>query len=302
MHLSFANANIIHQVLDEEINIIYSPSNTTFDKILYSVGFNFFVFDKNYQSHSDNCRGLPESHISLYNYDLYVNNNTLNFHQSKIGQQMHVNSIIFEHKPRPETLKKEDVAILNQRLSKIPRLYFNKNYMNSWNHNDTKSVNYGIPEKIFTYAKSYEERKNDVLINRLNNESMENQIGNFLQQLGVDKYDFLESQKSSLSELSDQFNESRTFINFVDDPCIELCALSCGCNVMTGRKPDVEHNNIVTVQSVEAALKSLNSTNNAPTDEYSIREYLNENHNYNMFKITITEMINTLGKREAFLL
>lgn len=301
MHLSFANANIIHQVLSDDINIIYSPSNTTFDKILYSIGFNFFVFDQNYQSHSDNCRSLPENHISLHNYDLYINNNTLNFHQSKVGQQMHVNSVIFEHKPRPETLKKEDVAILNQRLAKIPRLYFNKNYMHSWNNNQ-KSVNYGIPEKIFPYIKTYSNRKNHVLINKLNNESLENQIKSFLQQLGFDKYDFLESKHSSLSELSDQFNESKTFINFVDDPCIELCALSCGCSVITGRKIDVEHNNILTVSSIEEALKSLSYTNSNPTDEHSIREYLNNNHNYNMFKITTTDIITTLGKREAFLL
>ena len=77
MRLNIINSNIIHQIIESERNIIYRPANTVFDKILFYVGYNFYIFDNNYISNSENALGLPESHTDLYSYDLFICNSLL---------------------------------------------------------------------------------------------------------------------------------------------------------------------------------------------------------------------------------
>ena len=299
MHLSFINANILHQVLEEEINIVYSPVNSLFDKILYLLDYNFFVFG-DYVSKTDNCVALPQSHIDLYNYDLYLANGIVNASQQTINRTLHTNTLIFEHSFKAPNLKKEDLVILNNKTKNIKKIFFNQDYMRTWNQQDSICLTYGVPLNIFRNELDYNDRKH-VLIYA--NNIIGQQLHNHLSGDNIE-CSLLDMSQLSIQQINKKINNYKLVINLNNDHLVSLAAAACGCHVIELSANPKQIPSIHCRSSIEQSvdlLKNILTNNNSP-DHRAIEEYLPQNHDFELFKIKISDIIRTTAKREAFVL
>tara|TARA_S200002703_G_scaffold20667_5_gene17038 strand:- start:22572 stop:23468 length:897 start_codon:yes stop_codon:yes gene_type:complete len=298
MHLSFITSNVLHQVLEEETNIVYNPIGNIFDKILFSIGENFFVFG-DYASQSDNCISYSNEYIDLRNYDLYIHSDIPTVTNNNLGMTLHANTIVFEHKPRPNNLKKEDIAIINQRTSKIKKIFFNEIYQNTWGLVNSTNISYGIPE-VFKCDILYDDRK-DVLILGNNNLQAANQLKTHLEskQLNCSIYN---DQELNLQQINKKINNYKIFINLDDDYLLNLIAAQCGCSVLKMSNYPVDIPNNFKYTEIAKLVNDIPKFLEQKNDLTSIQQYIEENHNFNLFKIKISDIIQSSAKREAFIL
>lgn len=299
MHLSFINANILHQVLEEEINIVYSPVNSLFDKTLYLLDYNFFVFG-DYVSKTDNCFALPQSHIDLYNYDLYLTNSIVNASQQTINRTLHTNTLIFEHSFKTPNLKKEDLVILNNKTQGIKKIFFNPDYMRTWNQQDAICLTYGVPLNIFKNELDYSDRKH-VLIYA--NNMIGQQLHNHLSGDNIE-CSLLDMSQLSIQQINKKINNYKIVINLNNDHLLSLAAAACGCHVIelsANPQPIPNIHFRSSVEQIVDLLKTILRDNNSP-DNGPINQYLQQNHDFELFKIKISDIIRTTAKREAFVL
>lgn len=298
MHLSFINANILHQLLEEKVNIVYNPINRIFDDILYLIDFNFFVFG-DYMPTSSNCIALSSNYIDLYNYDIALFNGIVNGSQQTVSKTLHINTMIFEHDPKPNNLKKEDILILNNKTKRIKKIFFNQQYMNTWNQDNSICLSYGVPTEIFKYVLSYVDRQ-DVLIygNPILSQQIYNHLNNTNKTCAI-----LDYSQLKLEQLNKKLNNYKTVINLYNDNLLSLVAVAAGCNVIT-----LANNSTIpgvyAKQSIEQIIATLETVlqNNSGPNEATVAQYLDDNHNFDLFKIKLSELIRTTAKREAFIL
>ena len=298
MHLSFVTSNILHQVLDEEINIVYNPVSNIFDKILFATGNNFFVFG-DYNPHSENCVSYSNEYIDLRNYDLYLHTGIATSNTSTIPLTLHANMVIFEHNFRDANLKKEDLAILNQRTQKYKKIFFNEQHQNSWGLTNSTTINYGIPE-IFKSDIDYKERKN-ILINSKKNPQAADQLKDHLESQGL--ICGLLDDRQSLDQMNVQLNNYQILINLDDDHLLNLIAAQCGCYVQrVSNNPEDIPNNFKYNDIPSLVQDVPNIITKEDNNLDSINKYIDEKHNFNLFKIKISDIIESSAKREAFIL
>lgn len=300
MHLSFVTSNILHQVLSQEINIVYAPHNHIFDRILYHLPYNFFVFDEKYQSKEDNCIGLPDSHRDLYGYDLCIHNDIVSATQTNINRVLHTNMLIFEHRPRHMRLKKEDMAILNHKLSKFTKIFFDEVYANTWNQDKSIVINYGIPTTILTKHLEFNDRKS-ILIYTDTNTMLKQQVRSHLLQTYPDCGE-LSLDDLSLKEISKKLNNYKLLLNLSSNKLLTLGAVSCGCHVLT---LDQHHAKIPSVRyesSVPEAINAIPALLTMSTEHNIVKEYISSFYNFDLFQTKLHDVIHTASKREAFVL
>ena len=303
MRLSLQTSNILHQMLEPEVNIIYQPRNNIFDQLLYMLDFNFFVFDENYTPFSTNCRSINASYVDLHCYDLFVCNGIMNMAQNHINRQMHVNTVAIEHSPKFEHLKKEDVAIINNKHKKTKKIFFNENSMKSWGLHNSIHTTYGIPLNINNNNIEYNDRK-DLLMHQTKNHMIDQHLANLPDLLKLDKgsCSFLDMNSLPIEEVIQRFNNHKVVINLEDNPIIDLLALSCGCNVYTGRVYQPSIMGLNPISSIQDVLMSYEATAKVCLDKSKIVEFIQTHFSFDVFKIKISEIFQTHAKREAFIL
>lgn len=300
MHLSFVTSNILHQVLSPEINIVYAPYNYLFDHILYTIDYNFFVFDGSYRSKADNCLGLPDSHRDLYSYDLYIHNDLVSASQSTTNRMLHTNMLIFEHRSRNPRLKKEDLAILNHKLSKTTKVFFDDGCSNSWNQNNSITINYGIPSNIFNNTINYGDRKS-VLIYSDTNQMLTQQVHSYLSNNDID-CNILSYSDLSIKDINKKLNNYKLILNLSSDKLLTLCGIACGCQVVTTDQSGTNIPGVHYQNAIPSIINDVPNILNLTPDYDSMKEYINHVHNFDIFIAKLQNIIHTTAKREAFIL
>ena len=295
MRMNLLTSNVLHQILEPEINVVYNSENGVFDKILFSLDINFFNFNNN-KSYHENYRNLPETHIDLYSYDLYIDNSIINYKKnSDITRSLHVNSLIFEHNNKHNQLKKEDVSILNSQLNRVKKIFFDEDYAKSWNLSNSLLINYGVPLDIFKSLNAVE--KKDILVYYGSNKILGEQVRNYL------KADIIEDiDKKSLNDLNKIFNEYRLFVDMTNNLCLSLCSICSGCNVsiLSDRNKNIP--GIYFYNNIEDIIKSANIVLNQNTPYESVTDYISNYCNYELFKTNIYTIIKDIAKREAYII
>jgi hypothetical protein len=299
MHLSFINANILHQVLEDDTNIVYNPTNKLFDNILYLIDFRFFVFG-DYVPKTDNCTALSPDYIDLYNYDIAIFNGIVNASQQTVSKTLHVNTLIFEHDSKNNSLKKEDLLILNNKTKGIKKIFFDQTILNSWNQSDSIYLPYGIPTNVFKNNLEYNDRK-DILIygNPMLSQQLYSHFNNMQKSCSI-----LDCSQLTIEELNKKFNNYKVVINLYNDNLLSLAALAAGCHVITLGNTNSSPVGIYSKQSIEQIVQTLNDllTNQQGPNNELIQKYLEDNHNFDLFKMKLSDLIRTTAKREAFIL
>ena len=207
--------------------------------------------------------------------------------------------VVFEHKPRDNNLKKEDLAILNQRSYKTKKIFFNQAYQHSWGDlNNSIYIPYGIPE-FFKSDIPYKDRK-DILILSKNNQQAADQIKSHLESQGLlcSLYD----DRQSLDQINVQLNNYKLFINLDNDYLLNLVAAQCGCSVLKLSNDPIDIPNNIQYTEVSQLVNDIPNMITQENDPTSINQYIEENHNFNLFKIKISDIIQSSAKREAFIL
>jgi hypothetical protein len=304
MRLTAASSSIIHQLLDNQINVIYNPANHLFDHILSTCveDINYYVLSENTYNISENCRNISSEYIDLYNYDINLYNEIISLIQSKnnIDRVFHVTNLVFQHKPRPHKIKKEDLLLINQKTRTTDKIFFNKDIYDSWNFDQSQLISYGIPLESFTNNSN--DRPIDVLI--LSNDRMISQqiYGHFI--ANDTKCETLTTMHNlRIEEVNKKFNESKIIIDLENNTINQLCALACGCYVLCLSENTQDILYIQRYQSIDDMVYNCNKILNANSfqDTKAIKEYLNETFNYDQFKKHISQIME-LNKRKAFIL
>lgn len=129
--------------------------NTTISNIINcAVGNNTI-----YYNGKKNIFSYILSHCSLFNiiyepnqsFSLMITDDPITYSQviEKTSLQFHTNTLVLFQKPAPAALKKEDRFILDRKLGKSYRIFFDENIKNSWSLNNpllTIDIKYGVPE------------------------------------------------------------------------------------------------------------------------------------------------------------
>lgn len=305
MRLSFVTSNILHQVLEwSEINIVYNPTNTLFDKILYHAlpTFNFFVFNPDYVSSAENCLGVPESHVELYNYDLIIANSILDTSRESLSRTLHANTVIFQHDNKNPKIKKEDLIILNNKTQSYHKVFFSNHKSAQWGGIASSVIPYGIPQDIFKKQKEYSDRTKDILIISAPNNIGAKQLSSFIK----DRYeviDIIESkdyQNLNLNEINNKINDYRVIVNLADYDLMNLVGISCGCNVLTLANLDKPTPYISTCSSAKDIVEKLE--NIQEINQEDVKTYLETNYSFSLFKLHTSQLIQAKAKQEAYIL
>ncbi len=298
-------SNVLHKQLVDETNIIYYTSNSLFDHILYLTDSNYFVF-ADVPTISDNCKCLRESHIDLYDYDMCCSNGITTYKdRSNLASAMHISNLFLEHNYRASNLKKEDLYIVNQNLSKVKKVFFNDFTAKSWGLQNSLVVEYGVPVDQFVPLDSEPEK--EVLIST-SNQAIAGQLQQYiindlkLQADCVESFGF-----ADILHVNKLFNNYKVFINLTNNMIDSLCAASSGMDVLALAQIDPNDNKLNNVPNIknclhvndiaaaiEAKVKNATKNNNANT-------YIKNNYSFDKFKEEMQGVFDTV-KREACVL
>lgn len=301
------SSSIIHQVMENQINVIYEPDNSLFDHILCSCvdEINYYLFSSSRDCNiANNCYSLSEVEIDLYNYDICICNEIVSFINQKnnnFSHAFHATNLIFQHKHRPNIIKKEDIALINQRINKINKIFFDSHVMDTWKCKNAQLIPYGIPLDVFT--NNSEERNLDILILG-NNDPIIQKIYHHFNSMGIRCEAISNMSILNIQDISKKFKESTIVIDLQDNTINQLCALACGCRVACISNYDNSIMQVNKCLSVDGIIEYCNkqlSENNHNVSCTEIKEYLEDNYNYDKFKEEISQIMES-NKRKAFIL
>ena len=161
MYLSFVTGNILQKITENNYNIVYYPQNNIIDHCISAIDkHRYYIFGSNNIHYKiDNMIDLPNDHLSLYNYNLCITNRLLNYTGNPTIKQFHLNTIILTHSHKPQNVKKEDSALMSQRLKKEVKIFFSESAKNSWRLDNSIVLKYGVPSN-FQYVNNITKRMN----------------------------------------------------------------------------------------------------------------------------------------------
>jgi hypothetical protein len=303
MRLNTITSSIIHQLLNDETNIVYYPTLGIFDKILYLTNNNFFIFADGLKSCADNCRCLNSEFVDLYDYDICCANSIMSYRKqsSQISDRLNLNPIIFEHNLPDVELKKEDRFILNNDLIRIKKIFFDTTIMESWNFDNSVLCNYGIPTHKFFPVPDAQKTK-DILI------SSGSVLGDQLKQHFEDKMKLKCDVVNNMAEVSIDninkvFNAYEIFIDLNNRAIDCLCAASAGTySISLSSLKNIDNvPNISQVNTIDDIVNIVPLVKNKNINIEEIHKYIDEHFNFNKFESIINSIFKN-AKREAKIL
>lgn len=305
MYLSFVTGNVLQKFAKDRYNVVLYPQNNLFDHSVFDLKNNYYIFGKNSQNYNTaNVIDLPEHMISLYNYNLCMTNNIIGYSTSNL-KKFHINSIIFTHSGKPNYIKKEDAAILNNNLSRELKVFFNDTSYKSWGFkNNTHVIRYGIP-RAFKKQNAVSDRK-DILILNAENAIHNKQLLNMMQSQGY-QCDSLDSFTHTSEELNSIFNNYKICIELAEHNISNLlAAIASGCKAVTIKTQmiDQDYSNIpglYSFDSIASIIETIPTILAADLDTESSSKNVLQKFDFDIF----ADKINQLTKQantEAFII
>lgn len=304
MYLSQITGNILNKFNNQPINVWYEPQSNMFDVLLSECGIRLFSTN-NYK-----FGGLKESNLtlvnnmqqSLFNYNVGLTNSILKYSSNKYFSSMHLNSIICTHSYKPEQIKKEDLVLLNNNLSRELKIFFSEDVASSWKMNNRVVFPYGIPTDVF-YDEKNVRNKRILLLNLENLPNIE-PLAQFLgnHEIEVDILTELNFDTAALRKL---FNQYSVCVDLADHNIVNLLtAIACGCKCVTYATRMIIDNysntpNLYVARTVEDLILSIKQA--LSLNVIDSKEHMQTNHPFGVFK---QNMLNIIEKNnsEVFLI
>lgn len=303
-------SNVLHQCIGNTINIVYEPLGNIFDQILFlsNDNSNFYIIDKTTTEYDVlNVKILPASLVDCYSYNLYISNNPLSYVNNNISHVFHINSLLIFHYNKPDTLKKEDRAIINNKIQKNTKIFFDKQHMENWQiKNKTNMLSYGVPLEHISYSTSCLNRNKDVMIIGDSQNVINRSLQQAFQQNNI-HCDILSLHQPSIDTINSMLNTYKICIDLSSSGWINcLCACAAGCYVLHTSSPSSVPDSATQVGSVESIVSTTKHIlqNYSETDHLkrvqNDRFIIERDYNFDIFKGHVQRLIHNLSKNEVY--
>jgi len=285
MSINYQVHNILHSIYSNQrnnLNIFYTYNFSLFDKIIIDIpGINFL--------HNGVFLNCPLS------YALCVINDPIDFAQNiNAYNNLYANKIIFFHEEPNASLKKEDLFLLKNSLSRFELFSFNKNYA-SWCNPNIRSLTYGIKP----YTKQINKDK-DIILLYSNSHKQTKLIYDNLKQIYPNTKLLEINATQSYDDIIEIISEYKICIDLTSYYNI-LCAVSVGCYGITGQRgyKDEYINQIKDYQELIDIIKKILSQFESNTD--SMQKYIADNYSYEFFIENIKHIVTNYSKKAVIL-
>lgn len=305
MYLNQITGNILNKFNNQPINVVYEPQRNLFDVLLAECGIRLFS-PKGYNFEglgASNLSMLDNTQFDLFNYNVGISNNIIDYSSNKKFIPMHLNSIIFTHSYSPQQIKKEDLLLLDQNFTRETKVFFSANAAKSWRFTANNIVyNYGIPTNLL--FKENNVRNNRILLLNFEKSSNIQSLAQFLVQHNI-QVDIVENIHFDIQILRELFNKYDVCIDLGDHNIINLLvAISCGCKAITYNTDMVQNDyssvpNLYAAKTVQDLINVIKQATIAPLNKYE--EYIKTNYCFDKFKRTTLNLINQ-ANNEAFII
>jgi len=303
MYLSQSIGNIVQKFNNQQTNIIYDLSGTIFDlhiglcrESLYCIDDKLLINDQNMRL---SC--IRSDQIDLMNFTSALNNNILGYASNMKYIPFHLNVGIFTHNNKPIQIKKEDLLLINNNLTRTKRIFFSKTIADSWKLPDAEIIQYGVDRSSFYETNPVENRTNKILLI-----SHQSQNLNIIKQILLNnqiEFDVLDTIPFDVAEVRETLNRHKICIDFSENITNLITAISCGCVGISHNTNNLKDSFISTpnlyfgdsISDIIQITKSLQQT----YVRSDIKNYFESHFNFNTFRDNITRIINTLH-RETF--
>lgn len=308
MYLGFTTGNILQKFTKEPYNILYAPQNNCFDHTLVSIDnhkyFNIINAGTKPSISIPNLINLEPKDLTLYNYNLTINNNIIGYSQNNTFKNFHLNGILCTHSIRPPYIKKEDLALINQRLKRDAKIFFTSAAQESWKLDNSYLINYGIPTD-FKSIIPFNDRTKDILVMNTEGLPYAQQIAAVAKNAGLSG-DIITNLSMSVGSLNDIFNHYKVVIDLAEHNVINLlCSVAAGCVGVTMSHPAVNReygdiDNLVFVNEPNELMNIVtNNLDSKNTEDSSLS--IKNKFNFDSFaKVFNSVMVQTNNK--AFIL
>lgn len=289
--------NVLHQKID---NILYEPSLSLLDNIIYELSYYFFVFSSNepnqqYRANVPNVISLFGYNQDIYDYRFMLSNDLeRNAQHGTLAQAYHINTALIINAVK--NYKKEDRHIISQNLRNTYKIFLNNAaYEALGQPNKSFLIPVGVPN-LFNIVDPKANRKPVAILDRVG-------VGGQIQQLfakdNIDCDIINPMSGLNIKGLNYVFNKYSTIIDLSDYCNINLlCALASGCRAITLQSnytdcPLIEkYNDIETIVSETIKNKSL--------DIEKTKDYIHNYHNFDRFIDAINNIFQNIDK-EAYI-
>lgn len=310
MHLSLSMSNVLHQCIGDSINIIYEPLGNIFDQILFlsNENSNFYIIDHTTTKYNTlNAKILPPSFVDFYSYNLYISNNPLSSINNNLSHVFHTNSLLIFHYDKPNTLKKEDRAIINSKIKNNTKIFFDKQYMENWQiNNKTNVFSYGVPLEHIPYSTNCINREKDVMIIGDNQSVINRSLQQAFQTNNI-SCDILSLHQPNIDVVNSILNTYKICIDLNSSCCINcLCACAAGCYAVHNGSFTSDLPSVIQAKSAESIVSLTQNIlqNYKATDHLKRvaddRSVLARDYNFDIFKGHIQRLIQNLSKNEVY--
>lgn len=281
--------NIAYKNIDSHINVLYAPTNNTFDLLVQLLDINI---------------SYVNSPASNYYYDLFWSNNFLDHTQQTIqlSRQLHLIDILWFHANPPLKFKKEDIALVRNQLQKSKKIFPDLATMKSWGFDgeDGIIIPYGIPTK--TEFENIEKTESVLVMNPNNNQDI------------VSLYEHIKTAIPTAQTISSLQN-----INSIDllyatmakykviidiyNPLNVLIAQYLGCKSITSTNQPAELKGITQLFNYSTINQVLTSVLNDALNDEDVRgnqAWIRANHNFDTVSNSINQILYTIKSEEFF--
>lgn len=307
MYLSKITGNILNKFNNQKINVLYQPQRNMFDLLLSECGIRLYI-DKRYeytQTKQSNIVQVTDDESNLFNYNVGITNNIIGYSSQKIFTQLHLNSIIFTHSYKPKQVKKEDLVLINNNLTKEKKIFFSQDVSDSWDLISNKIViKYGIPTDKFYIDNNDSLSKNNILLLNFEKQPAMENFAAILIENGL-TVDIVEEMNCNIDLVRDLFNKYKIVIDFNEHNITNLlCAVSCGCHAITYMTEMTVNNysdtpNIYLARSIKDIIDICKVC--LPKQPDPAQQYIEKNFPFNTFKDKITNMVHQ-ANNEVFVI
>jgi hypothetical protein len=290
--MSYSNPiyNIAYKYVNKNTNVLYSPTNNTFDLLAELLDINLYHTNSSLQN---------------YYYDLFWSNNFLEHTQQTktLANNQHLIDMVWFHNGPPIKFKKEDIALVKNQLHDTIKIFSDIQTLKAWGCDiDEKNIiiQYGIP--IFEDLDNISKTESILIMNPNNSQ----EINNLYQHI---KNEFPTAQIinglqhiDSISTLYGIISKYKVCID-IYNPMNVLISQYLGCKTITSTTHNPEIRGITLLFDYSNINKVLNSIINDELSKEDIlhnQSWIQSNHGFNAFYNSVNTLLQKIKFEEFF--
>ena len=312
MYLTQPIGNILQKFNNQNINIFYEPYHNMIDIMLAQCELDLYAFDtdlvgKEISLNLGSLNFCYPDQVDLFHYNMAISNNILSYASNQKFIPAHLNTIVFVANNKPAQLKKEDLLLMDNNLSRVTKVFFSAQQVESWKFNTAETIPYGISLESFYITNPTETRNKKALLlnfNKVNNDG----IRILSQILGNNNisFDVLTELPYSSQRIREIFNEYSLCVELSEKNISNvLTSISCGCLGLCYDANDLgmAYSSVPNLYFGKTIYDMANGVATLLQNELvqDHTDYFNSNFNFNTFKNKIKNLTSKLNKETFYL-